>query len=707
METVAVDQVQDNVSCPSRLGPLTATFLVSMAALYFELLLIRYIGTEIRIFAYLKNIVLIAGFCGIGVGMVLAHVPVWLKRWFPILFAGIFLVARFSEFLHLTHIGFASSDEYVWGMKAAWSPFLTIIAFVAGLAAMFSAMLFFFVFLGCLVGKEIKVCRQLPGYSANLAGSLAGMLLFTVLSFYQTGPAVWILIGCLLLTPFLYRQRLLLIVFAAVILISAVPQHGVTWSPYYRIAFFAVTPPPGWSTPPAYELDVNHDYHQKIVDLSAEFTGHYPDCQPNKDASLWYDLPYKMIDKPGEVLVVGAGTGNDVAAALRHGATHVDAVEIDPVIAELGRRYHPEHPYESTKVTVIVNDARAFFNRSHKKYDVIVYGHLDSHTLLSSFSSLRLDNYVYTVESFRHSKDLLREGGTIFVAFASGTSFVTGRQFATMTHAFGSAPRAFFTGYDSAGVLFIHGKAHDVAVPDGTQDITQALMSSSSTMPVTTDAWPFLYLPYRKIPLWTLLGLVVVWLCVKKTVRNTIGFGVIREKQNAHFFLLGAGFLLLETNAVSRLALLFGSTWLVNAIVISAFLLMALAANMLILKVKISRSLSYACLAIALIASAIVPYDQLSSSWTASLGAGLLIALPVFFSGLIFSTGLKDVESPSTTLGVNILGAVLGGLLENLAMIGGTPFIAILALILYAGSALMLKRATTESSKAELAAPSV
>src|SRR2546427_12123699 len=45
-------------------------------------------------------------------------------------------------------------------------------------------------------------------------------------------------------------------------------------------------------------------------------------------------------------------TGNDVASALRHGAEHVDAVEIDPIIYKIGVQYHPESPYSSPRGTV-------------------------------------------------------------------------------------------------------------------------------------------------------------------------------------------------------------------------------------------------------------------------------------------------------------------------------------------------------------------
>jgi hypothetical protein len=102
--------------------------------------------------------------------------------------------------------------------------------------------------------------------------------------------------------------------------------------------------------------------------------------------------------------------GNDVAAALRAGVERVDAVEIDPAILELGAALHPERPYNSPRVRLIADDARSVFAKSPDQYDMVVFGLLDSHTLLSSMSSLRLDSYVYTVESLRQARGLLAPG---------------------------------------------------------------------------------------------------------------------------------------------------------------------------------------------------------------------------------------------------------------------------------------------------------
>ena len=114
---------------------------------------------------------------------------------------------------------------------------------------------------------------------------------------------------------------------------------------------------------------------------------------------------------------MGAGTGNDVAASLRHESSSVDAVEIDPAILALGKRDHPERPYDSPRVSVQLNDARAFLKRTERRYDLILFGLLDSHTQLSDYSNMRIDNFVYTEESFREAKEHLKPTGVVFVKF--------------------------------------------------------------------------------------------------------------------------------------------------------------------------------------------------------------------------------------------------------------------------------------------------
>src|SRR4029079_12954542 len=100
------------------------------------------------------------------------------------------------------------------------------------------------------------------------------------------------------------------------------------------------------------------------------------------------------------VLIIGAGSGNDVAAALRYGATHVDAVEIDPAINDIGRADHPNRPYQDSRVTIHIDDGRSFIRRTNRTYDLIVYALVDSLVLHSGYSGLRLESFLFSQEAF-------------------------------------------------------------------------------------------------------------------------------------------------------------------------------------------------------------------------------------------------------------------------------------------------------------------
>ena len=98
--------------------------------------------------------------------------------------------------------------------------------------------------------------------------------------------------------------------------------------------------------------------------------------------------------RPGarKVLVVGAGGGNDVAVALRAGAEHVVAVEIDPEIYGLGRLHHPEAPYDDSRVTVVIDDARHYAETTAERFDLVVFSHLEGNCNVSLFGPEDLEN---------------------------------------------------------------------------------------------------------------------------------------------------------------------------------------------------------------------------------------------------------------------------------------------------------------------------
>src|SRR5262249_33344883 len=97
--------------------------LASFLGLYFELVLIRYLSTEVRIFAYLMNLPLIASFVGLGLGMILGKPPRRLTAIFPLIASALFLLIPFAEQLNLTHLPFPGSDYLIWDSRAVSSAF--------------------------------------------------------------------------------------------------------------------------------------------------------------------------------------------------------------------------------------------------------------------------------------------------------------------------------------------------------------------------------------------------------------------------------------------------------------------------------------------------------------------------------------------------------------------------------------------------------
>ncbi len=673
-------------------------FLCSFVALYFELVVIRYLSTEIRAFAYLKNLPLIASFFGIGLGMVLGSPRKILKTLFAPVTLLLFVLIAFAPTFHLTHIPLPRADYYVWGAFPDVSKVVIPLRFLGEILGVLVLVVAFFVVLGGIVGEYISQFRPLPAYGINLGGSLAGVGVFTLLAFLRLPPVAWVLIGVLCLLPFFYRSKLAIFLFLVTAGVTFHPNPFTFWSPYYRIDLRPYSAPPGWTQTPAYELEVNHDFHQHILDLSDAFVSRYPNFEPNASARINYEIPYLVMAHPSRVLVVGAGTGNDVAAALRHGVAQIDAVEIDPVIIDLGKRYHPEHPYDSPRVTVYNDDARAFFKKTNQQYDLIIFGFLDSHTLLSSFSSLRLDNFVYTRESFREAGRLLRPNGAIVLSFSTGRSFVNNRMYATLQRAFGIPPRVYDNGYVE-GLTFVVQKDSSAEAPLLASHDISAQYTGKAGHLVATDQWPFLYLVSRRIPKSIIWVLGLFLLGAFFLLRRTVGLTVTTGRESIHLFLLGAGFLLLETKGVTELSLLFGSTWTVNAVVIAAFLCMGLLANTLIMCRPFPRTLAYTALFVLLLSGLALPYSVLTglSAPLKVLTASVIVGLPVFFSGMIFSRSFRDVSSPAQGLGVNLFGAVVGGTLENVVMIGGTMSLAILAIALYGLSAVFASRTSART----------
>ena len=665
--------------------PYLALFAISFVILFVEVMFIRYCGSQIRIFAFYKNIPLIACFLGLGLGCFLRKGSprhallflIWMVPFAAALSQGADLFDR-----QISELGAAASSEFILGdllvVDQDVEPLqrLLIQFLVGSLCAMLLvAIAALFANLGRLLGTALEEVPRLPGYSVNILGSLMGILGFVAASYLQTPPWVWFLFGLLPLVAWMGSGKRVAMALTCVAMsaLLVVPSRGDTvWSSYQKLV--------GQKVSAGYLVQISDVFYQIAIDLSPEGVarmGHNP--YPH------YSGVYESIERPDRVLIVGAGTGNDVAAALRAGAVQVDAVDIDPAIIAMGREHHPEKPYDDPRVRVIIDDARSAFGKLPKgTYDAVVFGVLDSHSQLG-MSSVRLDNYVFTLESFTAARALLKPGGSMIVTAVERTDWMRNR-FIAMLEAvcdtpvdyqwYGGPPKSFVCQVDDPGRPL-------------------APVQAGATQ-MAYDDWPFLYLPERGIPAAYLL--VVAMLAIASVwylFRGGLQFGKLTPF-HGHMFFLGAGFLLMEVYAINRLALLFGTTWLVSAVTIAIVLVLIVLANLTVLALgRNLRMPAYGLLALSLTLSYwIDPASVLGQGQLPALGYGLFILSPIYFAGLIFAQSFRTATVAGPALGANILGAVLGGWAEYATMATGIRSMVLLALAFYLASlgALWLSR---------------
>lgn len=681
------------------------------ASLLVELTILRWLPGQIRVLGYFTNFVLLAAFVGLGAGMLAV------RRWptseriawsAPLALVALLPFSQLGRGLRVM----SSPDEVLFLEYQTNATKVPLFPFLA-LAYLLIASTF--VPIGFWVGRTLSGDRPLARYGWNVAGSLAGIAAFAALSAAGARPFTWMalalvpLLAALATAPRRWQVAGLV---AGVLLTAGVWQgtRDAVWSPYQKISTAPLRFHPElgivqeWNVPqlPAdvragledlpeeagFTVRVNEDSYQTPLDLSDASIAKRRSLGPLR---LQYDLPY-LSRPPGRVLVLGAGTGNDVAAALRAGAVAVDAVEIDPEILRLGRR-HPEKPYDDPRVRAHLADARTFLAQTSGRFDTIVYGLLDSHVLLSSMSNVRLDSYVFTAESFALARERLAPGGVVFVSHAVGTPWFVQRMRATLGIAF-ERPPMLVSELVRHPLGFVYA-AGDV-VPEGPP-------APPATVPLTDD-WPFVYLRSRTIPREYLIAMALMALASLALVRFGTGRGF--RGFDLHFFALGAGFLLIETRGLAVLALLVGSTWGVMSAVFAGVLAMALAATLLASRIGGATAstrtihLVYALLAVALIMQLVVHVGDLAAlplAARAVLGA-LVVSLPLFASGTVFGVSLARAGAADRALASNLVGAMAGGLLEYLSMVVGFRMLVLVAAGFYAIAFVAGRRYRTASA---------
>lgn len=730
-------------SNPNRetISPLRARwelFLISLLLLFLELACIRWFPAHVPYLTFFTNTVLLACFLGMSLGCLAARWSQDFLPWTPILLTFSMAVARAIGYHpfgleKVVDVGNQASPQVVFFGTEYYIQDLARFAIPVELLCGLFFFLLALAFVG--VGQELgRALNRLPNrvqaYTLNILGSIVGIVLFSACAWRELSPFWWFLpiIGGLgyflasgpVIRPWVVR-------WAAFVSLATIPflawftmaitqwsdqtAHARFWSPYYRI-----------------------DYNSAHGLITVNKIGHQGMVPRNTSFSPAYALPHLLNRDAGgqpfeDVLIIGSGSGNDVSRALQWGAKRIDAVEIDPVILRLGKQHHPDRPYQDPRVTVHLDDGRNFLRSANRQYDLIVYGLVDSLVLHSSYSNIRLESYLFTRQAFADVRRCLKPNGLFVMYNYFRQGWIVARLYRTLQTIFQTEPLLLTLPYrpiidmEMRGgfTMFLAGSTEPIRKafqrqpiywlsktaapsplspngfeqsPDESESKNWEQFGLASIVPfedlrIPTDDWPFLYIRQPMIPDVNLRGmiimgglaLVILALFLCKNWGNSRRFAF-----SGPMFFLGAGFMLVETKAIVHMALLFGSTWVVNSVVFFAVLIMILTANLFVLKAQPVRLWPYyAALLVALALNFLIPLDFFlgMNRILQVAGSSLLIFTPILFAGIIFATLFGRTTEPDWSFGANIAGAMMGGLAEYSSMVLGFQYLVLLALGFY------------------------
>ncbi len=563
-------------------------FALSFTALFLEMMVIRWVPSVVHLVAYYANLMLLSSFLGLGAGAMAAGRRWNLFGWFPVFLAGDIGMLLMDRHVVL---GTSSSEAHFFALHPSLFQSFVLIRIFAMNALVF-------VPLGQRMGVLFNCSLALAGrLRLGPGGQPRRHALLRPLSLWFFSPVVGMAgVMVIYLTISGPRRWSFAIPLFGAVLFAIIwfSDPKAIWSPYYYVTVarqgapaVSVAPPSPQELkqfdPPLYLVRVNQfGYH---YDGTLD-SGRYPASSTMRLIELQYKLPYALADGRDRILVVGAGGGFDVQAALECGARHVDAVEIDPAIIRISHQYSAGAPYSDPRVKVINDDARAYLARAQPGYDLVVFGFLDSQALFSTMNNVRLDGYVYTVEGMRSAFRLLNDQGMLAVSFLLGRPWLGPKLYELLAEATGREPALYL---DRDTLILCVAKDPHVVLPARVLHYPR-ISYGKPQMELPTDDCHFLYLIRKTIPSDYLIAIgcllafsitAIAWLR-----RRAFGRG------DLHFALLGMGFLLLETKGISDSTLFFGTTWFVTLVVVTGVLLMVIGANLLAERL---RSFSSGC----------------------------------------------------------------------------------------------------------------
>ncbi|CAB4995908.1 unannotated protein [freshwater metagenome] len=659
--------------------------VASALMLFVQLALIRWTGANLVHLSYFSNLILLASFLGIGLGFLRSRTSNDLGRYVPI---GLLILVAFIMVFPARIEG--SSTDLIFFTEVRPTGLPTWVS----LPLVFIVIAITMTGFGEITGRAFREFKALDAYRWDIIGSILGTLSFTLIAFLRAPSWIWPIVTLVALW-LLYGPRLPWVSRIAMVLIIGTLvveslMAGISWSPYYKVH----TEIQNAGTINEFtNIQVNGIPHQNVMDV-----------QQRLKAEPVYGRPYeRAIDNPlNNVLVVGAGTGTDVALALARGAKHVDAVEIDPRIQQIGSQVNPNKPYDDPRVSVHINDGRAFLSSNDTKYDLILFALPDSLTLVSGASQLRLESYLFTKESITAARDHLTDDGVFAMYNYYREPWLINRLAGTLDEVFGHAPCLdTFTAVQSLAAITI-GKQADNAVcaPAATWD-RASIAAAAQEIPVpAVDDRPFLYLKTQTIP--DIYLIVIALILAVSLIGIRIFGGPLRAMRGyGDLFFMGAAFLLLETRSITTFALLFGTTWLVNALVFTGVLVAVLLAIEVTQRARkpIPRPFIITALFASLLVAFLIPNEMLLGL---AVPLRLLFAVaiafaPVFFANLLFTSRFKNAANPTAAFAANLFGAMIGGCLEYLSLILGYQWLLAVAAGLYLIAVLVGQRQASKS----------
>ena len=672
-------------------------FLAAALTLFLELAIIRIHSIYIHIFSFFKNLSLFSCFFGLGIGYAIGRKKLFSLKWtYPLLCLQIlFLFIIYNTPLNVFFIN-PVSEQLTMGRDTAQSILQIFIIYVFTIS-IFLFNVLVFIPLGQLTSSYMLKTNKLKAYGANLLGSLFGILLITLLSYIWTPPILWLAFS-LIIFIFLVRKNAKLIYISSVSFLLLIFSLNLNlnknskffYSPYQNIVLEHLNNP----LSPVL-IKISHIFFQSPLNLSKRLTFERPDISPGnifgyhvdiEHEREFYDIPYRVNDfLKKNVLIVGSGTGNDVSAALRNSKVdQVDAVDIDPLIIEIGKSYHPERPYQNEKVNIYVDDARSFIKKVDKKYDLIVYGLLDSQSNLSAKGGVRLDSFVYTVEAFKEAKNILNENGYLSISFFVQQDEIREKLSAMLEKAFNTKPLILKSQTNDRYIFLVsknEKKYFDLKNLEFFKHYKNTDFKQTLKFDISTDDWPFFYMPKKIYPISYLIMIITILFSCLLYLKKNVGFKITKIYLTPFF--LGAGFMLIEAKGITELAKVFGSTWSVLSIIISSVLILAFLANYIILKkIFIKKKLIYALILFSIVLGFLYSHFSINLKFEEII-LPLLLTMPIFFSGLAFSNEILINKNMQNVLSSNIFGALFGGLLEYNSMYFGYSALYFLAAIIY------------------------